>query len=100
MVDEGLALLQVHEHAGLGAGDLPLGGDGPGDEDQEHPSADLVVGQALLDDQVLALAALAVDDWDAFACAKARSRRANRATRRIRWVLSSSASLPPCQLRH
>jgi hypothetical protein len=64
VVDEGRLLLQVDQHPRLGAGYLPCRRDGSGDEDHEHSTSDVVAGQVLLGDQMLALAALAVDEWD------------------------------------
>lgn len=65
VVDEHLLLGQVAEHATLALGTLhvPGGGRGTGDQDQEHADAEVGMGgEVLLGDEVLALAALAVDD--------------------------------------
>jgi len=65
VVDEGPFLGQVAQHPARRAGDLPDRSDRAGHQDQEHPTLDLVGGEVLLGDLVLAFPALAVDHRDA-----------------------------------
>jgi hypothetical protein len=57
-------------------------------------------GQVLRGDAVLAFAGLTKITGTPLAAPHALTRRANRPAIRIRWVLSTSASLSWCQRRH
>jgi len=61
VVDELPGLVQVADHSGPGAADLPHGGRRTSYQDQEHAHPDRVIAQVLFGDPVLALLGLAVD---------------------------------------
>jgi hypothetical protein len=65
MVDVGHLLEQLGELAVDALLDLPKRGWGAGDQDQKDALADLVLGQVLLSQQVLALARPAIEQRDA-----------------------------------
>jgi hypothetical protein len=61
VVDELAGLFQVVDHSRPGPADLPHRRRRPRDQDQEHARADLMLGQVLLGDLMLALLGPAVD---------------------------------------